>query len=48
MEDKIYDEATEVDAEEGVVVLDGPDGVAVLMTPQAALETSERLLLGAA
>lgn len=48
MEDKIYDEATEVDAEDGKVVLDGPNGVAVLMTPDAAAETSHRLLLGAA
>lgn len=48
MEDRVYDEATEVDAEDGKVVLDGPDGVAVLMTPEAALETSDRLLRGAA
>lgn len=48
MEDKIYDEASEVDAEDGMVVLDGPDGVAVLMTPDAAAETSHRLLFGAA
>jgi hypothetical protein len=47
MSDKVYDEATEVDAEDGKVVLDGPDGVAVLMTPEAALETSDRLLFGA-
>lgn len=48
MDDKVYDEATKVDAEDGKVVLDGPDGVAVLMTPDAALETSDRLLFGAA
>ena len=48
MDDKIYDEPTEVDATDGNVVLDGPDGVAVLMTPQAAVETSDRLLFGAA
>jgi hypothetical protein len=47
MEDKVYDEPTEVDAEDGKVVLDGPDGIAVLMTPDAALETSDRLLFGA-
>lgn len=47
MDDKVYDEATEVDAEDGKVVLDGPDGVAVLMTPAAAEETSHRLLEGA-
>ena len=48
MEDRIYDEPTEVEAEDGKVVLDGPDGVAVLMTPDAAAETSHRLLFGAA
>ncbi|MFN3389173.1 MAG: hypothetical protein ACK40O_09575 [Allosphingosinicella sp.] len=47
MDDKVYDEATKVDAHEGRVVLDGPDGVAVLMTPEAAEETSHRLLEGA-
>lgn len=46
--DKVYDEPTKVDAEDGNVVLDGPDGVAVLMTPEAAEETSHRLLWGAA
>jgi hypothetical protein len=48
MEDKIYDEPTEVEAKDGKVVLDGPNGVAVLMTPDAAAETSHRLLLGSA
>lgn len=48
MDDKVYDEATRVDAEAGNVVLDGPDGVDVVMTPDAALETSDRLLFGAA
>lgn len=48
MDDKIYDEPTKVNAEDGNVVLDGPDGVAVSMTPDAALETSDRLLSGAA
>ncbi|WP_243451046.1 hypothetical protein [Sphingosinicella sp. CPCC 101087] len=35
-------------AEEGEVVVDGPDGVAVSLTPDAAAETSQRLLIGAA
>jgi hypothetical protein len=48
MDDRVYDEPTVVDAEDGKVVLDGPDGVAVLMTPEAAMETSDRLLEGAA
>jgi hypothetical protein len=43
----IYDEATEVDAEDGTVVLKGPDAVDVRMTPDAAEETSERLNTGA-
>ncbi|HEX8620607.1 MAG TPA: hypothetical protein VF718_01410 [Allosphingosinicella sp.] len=47
MDEKVYDEPTKVDALDGTVVLDGPDGVAVTMTPDAALETSDRLLLGA-
>ena len=48
MSDKIvYDEPTEVEAEDGVVVLLGPDAVDVRMTPEAALETSDRLTNGA-
>jgi hypothetical protein len=47
MDEKVYDEPTTVEAEDGKVILDGPDGVAVRMTPDAALETSDRLLLGA-
>jgi hypothetical protein len=45
--DKIYDEPTLEDAEEGAVILKGPDAVDVRMTPDAAEETSERLLEGA-
>ncbi|HEU0133521.1 MAG TPA: hypothetical protein VFR28_01745 [Allosphingosinicella sp.] len=48
MDDKVYDTPGEVDAVDGKVVLDGPDGVAVQMTPAAAEETSDRLLFGAA
>ena len=44
---KLYDEATKVSAEDGEVVLDGPDGVDVRLTPEAALETSVHLLEGA-
>jgi len=43
----IYDGPTEVDAEDGVVILKGPDAVDVRMTPDAAEETSERLNTGA-
>lgn len=44
---KVYDTPSEVRVEEGNVAVDGPDGVDVLLTPDAALETSNRLLDGA-
>jgi sugar lactone lactonase YvrE len=48
MTDKtVYDEASEVDAEDGTVVVNGPDAVDVRLTPDAAEETSERLNTGA-
>jgi hypothetical protein len=48
MTDKtVYDEASDVDAEEGTVVVVGPDSVDVRLTPDAAEETSERLNTGA-
>ena len=34
-------------AEQGVVILDGPDGVAVAMTPEAAESTARSLLAAA-
>ncbi|MEJ7926922.1 hypothetical protein WG908_09165 [Sphingobium sp. AN641] len=34
-------------AEEGVVMLDGPDGVAVTMTPDAAAQTGHSLISAA-
>ena len=45
--DHLYDEATEVTAEEGEVFLDGPDGVDVRVTPEAAEQTAYNLLEGA-
>jgi hypothetical protein len=48
MEDPIYEEASQVAARDGSVKVDGPDGVDVRLSPEAALETSERLLEGAA
>ncbi|KQN28418.1 MULTISPECIES: hypothetical protein [unclassified Sphingomonas] len=34
-------------AEGGIVTLDGPDGVAITMTPEAAAETGRRLIAAA-
>jgi hypothetical protein len=42
--DKTYTEASAVRAISGEVTVDGPDGVAVTITPDAAVETSHRLL----
>lgn len=39
----LFDDASAVAAKEGEVVVDGPDGVAVSLTPEAAIETGERL-----
>ena len=44
--DRLYDEATEVTAEEGNVVLDGPDDVDVIVTPEAAEKTADNLVEG--
>jgi hypothetical protein len=44
---KIYDKPSKVTAEDGVVTVQGPDAVDVSMTPEAADETSRRLLFGA-
>lgn len=43
-----FDKPTETDAVDGEVVLRGPDGVAVSMTPEAAEETARRLAKSAA
>lgn len=42
-----YDEPTQVTAIDGEVVLDGPDGIGVSMTSDAAEETGRRLKAGA-
>ena len=42
----MYEEPSEVDAVEGVVSVKGPDSVDVKLTPDAAVETSDRLLKG--
>jgi hypothetical protein len=40
-------EASEVTAEQGEVIVEGPDGVAVTLTPDAAEETGKRLIKAA-
>ncbi|MBA3834841.1 MAG: hypothetical protein M3448_07520 [Pseudomonadota bacterium] len=44
MDDTVYDEASNVVADKGAVVVKGPDAVDVRLTPGAAEETSEWLL----
>jgi hypothetical protein len=39
-----FSKPSEVIAEKGRVLVDGPDDVNVALTPQAALETGERLI----
>ena len=41
---KVHDEPSTVASDEGQVTVDGPDGVAVTMTPEAAEETGHRLI----
>lgn len=48
MSKQTYNEASTVSAEGGEVHIDGPDGVAISFTPEAAAETSDRLLAAAA
>lgn len=43
----VYEEGGKAFAEEGQVMLDGPDGVAVSMTPDAAEDTAKELLRAA-
>lgn len=45
---RVFEEGGNAVAERGQVLLDGPDGVAVAMTPQAAEETANSLLRAAA
>lgn len=42
--DETYSKPSHVVAEEGKVLVDGPDGVDVALTPEAALETGGRLI----
>lgn len=40
----VYEEPSDVTAVDGCVQMDGPDAVNVALTPEAAEETSDRLL----
>ncbi|WP_294237602.1 hypothetical protein [uncultured Sphingomonas sp.] len=44
---QVHDEAGLATAEQGIVMLDGPNGVAVSMTPSAARRTGEGLVAAA-
>ena len=45
-DETVYEEPSDVDANEGVVSVKGPDAVDVKLSPEAAVETSDRLLKG--
>ena len=45
-DEPVYDDPSKVEAKEGVVSVKGPDSVDVKLTPDAAVETSDRLLRG--
>ena len=45
-DETVYEEPSDVDANEGVVSVKGPDAVDVKLSPEAAVETSDRLLRG--
>jgi hypothetical protein len=48
MNQPVYDEPSDVDAVDGVVLVSGPGGVVASFTPDAAADTSDRLLQAAA
>ena len=45
--DPVFEQPSDVAAVDGSVEVDGPDAVDVALSPEAAEETSERLLSGA-
>lgn len=46
-DENVFDEPSDVEATNGVVIVCGPGAVNVRLTPDAAEETSHRLLTGA-
>jgi hypothetical protein len=46
MEKELHSIPTEVAVEDGKVLLDGPGGIDLVMTPDAAIVTGERLIDG--
>jgi hypothetical protein len=44
MNDKVYDEPSDVRSKPGKVVVTGPDSVDVTVTPEAAVKTATRLI----
>jgi len=44
---QLFEDPSDVKADEGVVEVEGPDAVDIAMTPEAAEETSDRLLQNA-
>lgn len=38
-----HDQPSQVAVEDGTIIVEGPDGVAVTLTPEAAAETGRRL-----
>jgi hypothetical protein len=44
---RTHSEPSDVNAEAGEVLVEGPDGVAVSLTPDAAEETGRRLIIAA-
>lgn len=45
---ELFDVPSDVKAQDGAVLVDGPDGLSYAMTPEAATRTSARLLHSAA
>lgn len=46
--EKVHKTPSEISAEDGEVIVEGPNGHAYSFTPEAAEETSHRMLAGAA